>query len=400
MIGWIMLSRKNVASAEAALKNDQLGVRDEIGFLSLHQAFSDRFFPGTSVLHTRMRYALFVPWLIEASNGDPEKLRKHEMELTWQLNLGQDKGNGVIGGSIPNRSPIQPSSMIYWSALNRWHILHPRPDGVVSSRSEILKRIASTSKSTYGRHSADDGDPLDTEVHHVFANVPSPPLNFLKNGEAMDFSLLSSERKFMRKHLIGVLRGEEPQTSQSLLARIVDSKLPVEKIFAPWASPIREIADSKDRPALIVAKQAAALTGIGRAIYAALVEAAKAADGGQITTRHREDVKKMLAEQGKEASKLDLFALDDLVPDMSSYLRNVLSETQKWVISGQQRVEDLRDVYSAAEFDRKKQRSRLANNLGGRSRRAEWSAEDQTLAQPLHFRWGNVRRLLIDLGVQ
>jgi len=142
MIGWIMLSRQAVASAEAALKNDQLGVRDEIGFLTLHQAFSDRFFPGTSVLHTRMRYALFVPWLMEAANGNPAQLRKLELELTWQLNLGPDKGNGVIGGSIPNRSPIQPASMIYWSALSQWHILHPRPDGVMSSRSEILKRIA------------------------------------------------------------------------------------------------------------------------------------------------------------------------------------------------------------------------------------------------------------------
>jgi hypothetical protein len=37
MIGWIMLSRQAVASAEAALKSEQLGVRDEIGFLSLHQ---------------------------------------------------------------------------------------------------------------------------------------------------------------------------------------------------------------------------------------------------------------------------------------------------------------------------------------------------------------------------
>ncbi len=121
MIGWIMLSRQAVASAEAALKNDQLGVRDEIGFLTLHQAFADRFFPGTSVLQTRMRYALFVPWLMEAANGNLAQLRKLELELTWQLNRGPDKNDGVIGGSIPDRSPIQPASMIYWAALSRWH---------------------------------------------------------------------------------------------------------------------------------------------------------------------------------------------------------------------------------------------------------------------------------------
>ena len=42
---------------------DQQGVRDEIGFLTVHQRYADRFFPGTSVLHTRLRYVLFVPWL-------------------------------------------------------------------------------------------------------------------------------------------------------------------------------------------------------------------------------------------------------------------------------------------------------------------------------------------------
>ena len=41
----------------------QQDTRDEIGFLLIHQGFADRFFPGTSVLHTRVRYALFVPWL-------------------------------------------------------------------------------------------------------------------------------------------------------------------------------------------------------------------------------------------------------------------------------------------------------------------------------------------------
>ncbi len=76
MIGWIMLSRQAVASAEAALKSDELGVRDEVGFLNLHQAFSDRFFPGTSVLHTRLRYALFVPWLMAHAQGDAAQLRK------------------------------------------------------------------------------------------------------------------------------------------------------------------------------------------------------------------------------------------------------------------------------------------------------------------------------------
>ena len=57
-----MLSREEMRQAERLASGEQ-DTRDEIGFLLIHQGFADRFFPGTSVLHTRVRYALFVPWL-------------------------------------------------------------------------------------------------------------------------------------------------------------------------------------------------------------------------------------------------------------------------------------------------------------------------------------------------
>src|SRR5688572_25317387 len=64
--GWTYLSREALKKAQAQLANQVQGVRDEIGFLELHQRYADRFFPGTSVLHTRLRYALFLPWMYEA----------------------------------------------------------------------------------------------------------------------------------------------------------------------------------------------------------------------------------------------------------------------------------------------------------------------------------------------
>ena len=79
MIGWVLLSREAVARAEEALASNEKGVRDEVGFLALHQGLADRFFPGTSVLHTRLRYVLFVPWL----NGKSRRggRRRHRPEV-------------------------------------------------------------------------------------------------------------------------------------------------------------------------------------------------------------------------------------------------------------------------------------------------------------------------------
>jgi len=45
------VARSDVAKAAALLKNEEQGVRDEIGFLTLHQGFADRFFrmrPGNT----------------------------------------------------------------------------------------------------------------------------------------------------------------------------------------------------------------------------------------------------------------------------------------------------------------------------------------------------------------
>ena len=75
-----------------------MGVRDEIGFLTIHQRYSDRFFPGTSVLHTRVRYALFVPWLFEelaglTGLGAVRALRERERELAGRL---KDAGESQV----------------------------------------------------------------------------------------------------------------------------------------------------------------------------------------------------------------------------------------------------------------------------------------------------------------
>ena len=397
MIGWIMLSSEAVASAETALKSEETGVRDEVGFLNLHQAFADRFFPGTSVLHTRLRYALFVPWLMAHAEGDAAQLRKHELTLTWQLNNGRDKGNGVIGGTILPRAPSQPASMSYWTALARWKILQPRPDGVNSSRGEILKRIAATHRHTLGRPLTDDGESVVDEDLSPFVKLPDPPTAFLKIAEPMNFVVTPQESKFLRRQLISVGRGPNFHTTQSLLARIADVGLPDRPVVTPWSKAIRSIADADDQRALRVARQSAALAGIGRAVYAGLVEAAKTIDGAEPTTRHRDDVRKLVAEHAEDAKALDLSELRGFVPDLPVYLANVLLQTQKWLSSGAQNISPLHDVYEEAEVGRKGSRARLANTLGGKRRRAEWSAEDHPLAEPLHFRWGNVRRLLTDL---
>lgn len=133
---WVQIDASAAAKAEQALTEDQEGeVRDEIGFMAIHHAFSNRFLPGTSVLHTRLRYVFFVPGLMQqvaadgggASLGD--RLRRAEAGVKDHLKASE-AGPGIIGSrSHRGRMPSQLPSAAYWNALQQWGFVRPHSDG-------------------------------------------------------------------------------------------------------------------------------------------------------------------------------------------------------------------------------------------------------------------------------
>jgi hypothetical protein len=152
--GWTYLSRDALRRAERQLSGAGDGVRDEVGFLILHQRYADYFFPGTSVLHTRLRYALFVPWiyqtLYEESSAGParDRVQRAEVSLAGRLNQ-TSKGDGVIGGlNYPNPTS-QPASISYWGALGAWRILREQ-DGRLPSHAHVHALLQSKHRKAVG----------------------------------------------------------------------------------------------------------------------------------------------------------------------------------------------------------------------------------------------------------
>ncbi len=107
-LGWSYLSREALARAKAQMDEESMGVRDEIGFLTIHQRYADRFFPGTSVLHTRARYAVFVPWLFEDLAGLTGPGRRARAPRTRKRTRWPAQGCGRIPG---NREPRLPQAV-------------------------------------------------------------------------------------------------------------------------------------------------------------------------------------------------------------------------------------------------------------------------------------------------
>ena len=111
---------------------------------------------------------------------------------------------------------------------------------------------------------------------------------------------------FLQRHLLGVRRPDT--TSRSLLARLTETGVgPAANDL--WVTEIADVADSEDREALVTARQAAALAGIGRGVYAALVELARANDGLPESTIHQDHLEEMFELHGNDAGAVDLDAL-------------------------------------------------------------------------------------------
>ena len=120
-LGWTFWSRADLRRIDKQLKAGAQEVRDELGFLLLHQAFADRFFPGTSVLQTRLRYVLFVPWIYwkvragKRRRGVEELISIEQVDLARRLKMAERVD--VIGGNKVLEVAVQPPEHIYWNAL-------------------------------------------------------------------------------------------------------------------------------------------------------------------------------------------------------------------------------------------------------------------------------------------
>lgn len=404
LIGWVLLSREAVASADEAIKSIEKGVRDEVGFFALHQGLADRFFPGTSVLHTRLRYALFVPWLMEHSAERSTRdlarsLRDAETKLTGKLknSISDEKQvEGIVGVRVHPVPVSQPPSMSYWNALATWGILRLRSDGSTPNRLEVMRQLAALPPRRRLRAIDDDGNALDENRDSPFVSLPNRPSDFYDSHSDISFDLTNDERQFLRKRLISVRRHES--TKLSLLARLAERST-VPKKATMWDSWVSKAADGEDKDALVIARQAAALAGIGRAAYAVLVaDACEGRDYRKSDPRHHQRLEKLVATHRNDAQGLNLVALRELLPSMTIELQEVLRQTQVWLRhSRMSQLHLLYEPYAVSEKFRKDWRARLPKDGHGKLRRRDWNAKEHPEAQLIHYRWTNVHRLLRDL---
>jgi hypothetical protein len=210
------------------------GTVDDLGIGSIRDAISDALFPGLSVLHTRARYLLFVPWLARRLEHDqvraadaPRRLRRLEVQLIHALITG-DAGLGIIGVDAQDTVKRLPS-VVYWGALRRYGLLrHP---GTTAQYLRSLDRVAAASR----RASSDDeGEMTDGAYRAWHPGLPNEPDDLL--GRA-DFQLTSPEVDFLVDRIL-------TSVPDSLFAHLVATRT-IADTDEPWQHPALASARSE-----------------------------------------------------------------------------------------------------------------------------------------------------------
>jgi hypothetical protein len=195
--------------------------RDELGIGQVRDAFSDSLFPGTSTLHTRARYLLFVPWCykeVEASGlvGLAAEKRVNENQrflISGLKELGAD--DGLIGRRAGVAVKTLPSSL-YWGALQTYGIARV---------AEPLDAIGTT-----GRADPDQEELADRIAGAWSPTLPAVPAGFPRHPTT-GFELSDDEARWLQERMLG-------GTTGTLLHHLVsDGNRPDPQTDSPWTEP-------------------------------------------------------------------------------------------------------------------------------------------------------------------
>lgn len=195
VFGWMDQDDAQRAAMHELVKmfQDQ-GSVDELGIGPIRDAFSNAFFPGTSVLHTRVRYLLFMPWLVREATrrGHPQEqarreLRSLEVRLIRSLIAGGED-TGVIGNRAQDDLKTMPSQ-VYWPALQRYSVI--RWDVSIDA---LIRRAVDNARRGTDVTEADAPDIRGADLG-VDPELPGAPENFLTSTT---FDLSAEEAGYLQ----------------------------------------------------------------------------------------------------------------------------------------------------------------------------------------------------------
>lgn len=207
------------------------GTLDELGFGTIRDTFSERFFPGTSTIQTRVRYFLFISWIYLKLEADRvASAHVDQQARRWQAFLAQALGRGgegdaagVIGIQAGERLQ-RPPSVVYWSGLSRWGIR--TFSGSLEQYHLSFDQL--NLEARRGLRSDDtEGELVEASRRNWHGGLPAAPSDLF---ESTSFALSRSEAEYLQERIL-------TSAPSTFLANLVQGRRVTDRVDAPWLYP-------------------------------------------------------------------------------------------------------------------------------------------------------------------
>lgn len=385
-LSWVVFDERERELAEQLVDAfREKGTLDELGLRQIQLPLSDQLFPGITTLHTRLRYALFVPWIYAAAekrNGSPEALdeetRYQQVELIGALKNGGEQ-TGIIGIRVRSKNGPLPSN-VYWGTLRSWGI---RTDA--GDEADYSGVVAALRRSQRSKTAQDDGNRVNRSMWHPA--LPKAPIDWLTK---VDFRLLPKEADFLIDRLVDC-------HPESVLTHLAKARRTAECRYI-WEHPDFGQFPASARSLVDHARKFSNLMYSAALLYNLMLSELR--ENGEWIDRYRGELADWREEL--ELSELREWHLDDLWDRIRDGGTRVSPPTRTFVKDWREVALETQGKVADSERARSLVRTREMRLKGSRSRFRNRTALDGFTgavgAFRLGFRWTSAKSHLADIA--
>lgn len=396
-IGWLDYSEAEQRQVHEMLQLFvDKGTVDDLGVGTIRDAISNRLFPGTSIIQTRARYFLFIPWIFQRAETDHRRqllVRADAMERKLIESLrNSDDQDGLIGRQAGTSVRTLPSA-IYWSGLAAYDIFQQSP----------LTRAQYARAARTARPQTEHEDELaDRATGFWRPGIPDPPEGFFSFTSA-EFRLTREEAEWLSERVLSTEYRRGPNLLGDYVAQLRSTPSVPEGHF--WDEPLPESAVLETRELVAHAKQFSSAVQGASLLYNLMLTEARGDGGGDDESFTRD----FRAELEVWADEARLAGTAAWAGDVGSFWAVITTRSRvpgltrvfvdSWChLLAKHPLDGLADNHAARTLvrAREQQHKGAQARFGNPARLKSWGGNSGTA--PLEFRWSQVRRFLTDLA--
>lgn len=372
---------------------------DDLGIGTVRDAISNALFPGTSIIQTRARYFLFIPWLFRnAETRRPQqvvaKATDAERNLIGALLAGGDH-DGLIGLQAGRNVRTLPSA-IFWGGLIRY--------GIFLAPSLSIRQYGRQVARGLGLPDAED-EIADRAPSFWQREIPDPPVDFFR-FQSTTFDMTRDEAEWLSERILSAGRPDEGASLLNTYVRALRRGDPAPAVGAVWDDALPE--DTTDAMRRLVHHGERLSSAVqGAALLYNLLLAEERPPGLESMDGTSPETYRLWLDEwraGAVAVQLTDWAQQPdafwdavlphapRIPPATRLFVNAWMSVVADALPALVASDEARDLVRARELQHKRGQARLAN----KKRLAEWRGYAGT--GPLVFRWPQVQRMLRDLA--